>query len=85
MSQEELQIDQNNASSLSLATKLEIIGGTLALFGDAISMFAIIIALEEEATSEAQIEQNQKDQATQFQLMQQQIDDLKQEIEKITP
>lgn len=85
MSQEELQIDQNNASSLSLATKLEIIGGTLALFGDAISMFAIIIALEEEATSEAQIEQKQKDQATQFQLMQQQIDDLKQEIEKITP
>lgn len=82
LGQKEAHADQFK-TSLSLSTKLEIVGSTLNLFGEALSTAAILIALEEEKVNEQKNQQERNEQEKQIKMMQRQINELKKEIEQL--
>lgn len=83
LNQSDVHYDENDRSSLSLAVKLEVLGSTVTLVGEALSTFAVFAALEEAREEEIELEREQQRQEEQFQMMQEQMDAMKKELADI--
>ncbi|MBP1971339.1 hypothetical protein J2Z83_003478 [Virgibacillus natechei] len=83
MNENDKNADQNEESPLPFSLELELIASLLGIIADAISVWAVLEAIEEANIAEEQEIQNQNGLDVKLQEMQAQIDQLTEELANI--
>lgn len=83
MNENDKETGQNEGSPLAFSLQLELIASLLGIIADALSVWAILEAIDEETIAEEQETQNQNELDDQLQKMQAQIDQLTEELANI--